>query len=39
MKKIKIIIAVSVISVVSILGTLIGLSIWVNRPRGVRIDL
>lgn len=39
MKKLKIlIILISVLSAI-VTGTLIGISIWANKSRGIRIDL
>jgi len=37
--KIRIILGVTISLALSIIGAVIGLSVWANKPRGIRIDL
>ncbi|MDD6807266.1 MAG: hypothetical protein PUD72_02290 [Oscillospiraceae bacterium] len=39
MKKIKVFLGIAISLIIAIIGTSIGLSVWANKPRGIRIDL
>lgn len=39
MKKLKVLIILLSVLLTSAAGTLIGISIWANKSRGIRIDL
>ncbi len=39
MKKIKIFIILLSVLLTAVAGALIGVSVWANKPRGIRIDL
>lgn len=39
MKKVKILIILLSVLFTAMIGTLIGVSVWANKPRGIRIDL